>query len=158
MIRDFNITAVSDQEIDMLHFLVDEFVLSHGSLQFRDNYWPGAQDWFQRINHEENSKLLAARSHGRIIGFVVGQIQDNGPLLSPERIGYGGIMVVAEEFRSTGIGDAMWNAMKHWFLSRGIEQVETYTEPGNTVAENFWEKRGFSTFMHRRKCHIGEHE
>jgi hypothetical protein len=43
-------------------------------------------------------------------------------------------MVVAREFRKKGKGDALWNAMKDWFLRKGIVQVETYTEFGNAVA------------------------
>jgi GNAT superfamily N-acetyltransferase len=60
-------------------------------------------------------------------------------------------MVVAREFRKKGIGDALWNAMKDWFLRKGIVQVETYAECGNAVAENFWENQGFSIFLNRRR-------
>jgi GNAT superfamily N-acetyltransferase len=157
MLGDVTITSLADEEIDLLHYLMDEFVLSHGSLRFRDNYWPLARDWLLRVNNEENSQVLAAKSDGRIIGFAVGQILDNGPLLFPEKIGYGGIMVVAREFREEGIRNALWSAMKDWFLRKGIVQVETYTECGNAVAETFWENHGFSIFLNRRKCCIGEH-
>jgi GNAT superfamily N-acetyltransferase len=157
MVPDVVITSLHDEEIDLLHYLVDEFVLSHSSLRFRDDYWSLVRDWLLRVKNEENAQVLAAKSGGRIIGFTVGQILDNGPLLYPERIGYGGIMVVAAEFRNGGIGDALWQRMKDWFLRKGIEQVETYTECGNTVAENFWENHGFSIFLNRRRCRIAEH-
>jgi GNAT superfamily N-acetyltransferase len=157
MLGDVTITSLSNVEIDSLHYLVDEFVLSHGSLRFRDNYWAPVRDWLLRLKNDENSRVLAAKSNGRIIGFAVGQILDNGPLLYPERIGYGSIMVVAAEFRNSGIGDALWLGMKDYFLRKGIEQVEIYTECGNTVAETFWENRGFSIFLNRRKCSIAEH-
>lgn len=157
MIPDITITGLADEEVDLLRCLVDEFVLSHSSFRYKDNYWSTVRDWLLRTNKGEHSRVLAAKSEGRIVGFAVGQILDNGPLLFPERIGYGPIMVVATGSRKGGIGDALWKAMKDWFLGKGIEQVETYTECGNTVAENFWENHGFSVFLHRRKCRIGPH-
>ena len=157
MVRDITITGLADEEIDLLHYLVDEFILSLSSLRFRDNYWSLFRDWLLRVKNEKNSRVLTAKSGGRIIGFAVGQVVNNGPMLFPEKIEYGGIMVVATEFRKGGIGDALWNTMKEWFLQKGIGQVETYTECGNTVAENFWENHGFSIFLNRRRCRIAEH-
>ena len=64
-------------------------------------------------------------------------------------------MVIAPEFRKEGIGDALWNAMREWFVSKSIEQVETFTEV--EICEDFWESHGFSAFLHKRRCHVVEH-
>ena len=149
------ITDLLDNEIDLLHYLVDEFILSHRTLPFRDNHWPVFRDWLLKIN-KDDSKLFAARSDKRIVGFAVCHILDNSPLLFPEKIGYVRVMIISSEFRQDGIGNALWNSMKSWFLSKGIEQVELYTEHNNTVAEAFWKKQGFITFLHRRKFCINE--
>jgi ribosomal protein S18 acetylase RimI-like enzyme len=156
VVRDITITDLADEEIDLLRSLVDEFVLSHSSLRFRVDHWFLARDWLLRIKDEENSRVLTAKSVGRIVGFAVGRIVNNGPLLFPEKIGSANIIVVATEFRKSGIGNALWNAMEDWFLLKGIGQVEVYTECGNTVAENFWKNQGFSIFMNRRRCRIDE--
>jgi ribosomal protein S18 acetylase RimI-like enzyme len=156
MTTNITITDLLDDEIDLLQYLVDEFVLSHRSLPFSDNHWSVFKDWLLTIRKEENSKLLAVRSDERIIGFAVCHILDNSPLLFPEKIGYVRVMIIAGDFRRCGTGKALWNSMKDWFLSKGIEQVELYTEHNNAVAEIFWENHGFVTFLHRRKCHIGQ--
>ena len=157
MNEDVAIAGLADDEIDLLHSLMDEFVSSHASLQYRDNYWPLLRGWLLKIKNEEDSRLLVARFDGKIIGFALAQIKDNDPLLLPEKIGYGHIMVIAPEFRKEGIGDALWNAMREWFVSKSTEQVETFTEVGNAPAEDFWESHGFSAFLHKRRCHVVEH-
>jgi ribosomal protein S18 acetylase RimI-like enzyme len=155
MANNIRITDVHDDEIDLLHCLVDEFVSSHEPLPFRDNHWSVFREWLSTVKKEE-SKLFAVRSGQRIIGFSVCHILDNSPLLYPEKIGYVRVMIIGSDFRRDGVGSALWNGMKDWFLSKGIEQVELYTEYQNAVADAFWEKHGFTTFLHRRKCLISD--
>jgi len=147
-------TTLPEEEIDLLQNLVDQFVSSHGSLHFRGNYWPSFQNWISRIKKDGNSIVLAAKSCGKVVGFAIGTIVDNGPLLFPGRIGYINLMVVSQESRRRGIGDALWNGLKDWFLSKGIQEIELYTERGNVDSEIFWERHGFWTFLNRRRVQI----
>lgn len=156
MAHSVSLSELSDHEVDMMRSLVDEFVLSHRSFRFREDYWSACREWLLKLNGLESSRVIVAKSEGKIVGFAVGQILDNGPLLSPEKIGYGSIMVVEKHFRKEGMGSALWRTMKDWFLEKGVVQVEIYTERGNTIAESFWEKQGFPVFLHRRRCFIGE--
>ena len=151
-----SISELSDRDVDMLRSLVDEFVLSHRSFRFREDYWSPCREWLLKLNGLESSRVIVASSEAKIIGFAVGQILDNGPLLSLEKIGYGSIMVVEKQHRKEGIGSVLWKTMKDWFLEKGVVQVETYTECGNSGAESFWEKQGFPVFLNRRLCRIGD--
>jgi ribosomal protein S18 acetylase RimI-like enzyme len=148
------ITTLPEEEIDLLQNLVDQFVSSHRSLHFRGDYWPSFQNWLSRTNKDENSIVLAAKSSGKVVGFAIGTIMDNGPLLFPERIGYINLMVVSHKSRRKGIGDALWNGLKDRFLSKGIQEIELYTERGNVASETFWERLGFWTFLNRRRVQI----
>ncbi len=155
MIENFTISALIDDEVDALQHLMDNFVTSHPSFQYRDDYWPPTRDWLLRLNNNKQSAVLVAKADRGAIGFVAGQILDNAPWLYPEKIGYGALIVVGKEYRKRGAGDMLWGAIKDWFLEKGIMQVDTFTECGNAVAESFWEKRGFARSVDRRKCYIG---
>ncbi len=101
---------------------------------------------------------MGAVSNSNIVGFVVGQILDNAPFLSPDKFGYGAIMVVARDHQRQGIGDALWKATKDWFSRKGIVEVQTFTECGNVSAETFWENRGFTPYVNRRRHCIGKRQ
>lgn len=154
MAHDLVITDLKDDEIDLLQCLVDEFVLSHGSIRYKDNYWSLLRGWLLRIKNEEDACVLVAKLGPKIVGFVVTQIKNSDPLLLPEKVGYGHMMVVATEFRCEGAGEALWNTTKEWLMLKGIEQVETFTEIGNRAAEDFWAKRGLTPFMQKRRCYL----
>jgi hypothetical protein len=88
MDTEITVAELVETEIDLLHPLLDEFVLSHGSLRFRDNYWPRYREWLLKGKNPENSRVLVAKFDGRIVGLAEGRIVDTGPILLPERIGY----------------------------------------------------------------------
>lgn len=134
--------------------LVDEFVRTHKSLSFRTNYWQSFCDYLKTSHTAENILSLCAKINDHTVGFVIGVIQDTGPLIAPERVGYVSIMVVDRKHRTKGIGNALWTELRKWFLSKDIKHFELYTEFGNTLSGSFWKNRGFNTFLERRRQQI----
>lgn len=148
------IAPVCREDIDALFPLVDEFISDHRALCFRKHFRHTFREWIRMLLKDENALVSAAKIDGELIGVTVGILQDNGPLLSPERIGYVSIMVVASKFRRIGVGNSLWNCMKEWFLSKGVRDVELYTQSGNDPAAAFWASKGFGVFLERRRLHI----
>ena len=97
---------------------------------------------------------MCATFENNLVGFVVGIIHENGPLLSPDRIGYVSIMVVDKKNRRSGIGESLWNELRNWFVSKSVTYFELYTEIGNELSSSFWINRGFDTFLERRRAII----
>ena len=152
MLKDqIKIKRIKKEDIDSLRPLADEFIRTHGSITFRDDYWSSFRGWLNTLGIREDIQCLCAKINDDIVGFVIGIIQDNGPLLSPERIGYVSIMVVDRNHRNKGIGNALWRELRYWFLSRDIKHFELYTEFGNSLSGSFWKNRGFSIFLERRR-------
>ncbi|MDO8478276.1 MAG: GNAT family N-acetyltransferase [Candidatus Rokubacteria bacterium] len=145
------VATLSDEHLDSLHPLVDEFASTHRSLRFKDAYWTSFRDGLVKKRSDQETRALTAEVDGELSGFALATIQENGPLVMPERIGYVSLIVVAPKSRRTGVGDALWNGMRDWFLSRGIRDVELYTEVGNDLSNAFWERRGFTAFLVRRR-------
>lgn len=150
------IAALSGEEIDALPPLVDEFVSTHRSWRFREAYWSSLRDCLLKSLKDENTLMRSAKVDGRLVGFALPTIQDHGPLLAPERIGYVSLIVVSQESRRTRVGNTLWNSMQAWFLAQGIRDVELYTEVGNELATAFWERLGFTPFLERRRRRLTE--
>ncbi len=145
------IGIIREQDFDCLRPLVDEFIQTHRSLFFRSDYWSSFCDWLKRSEISDKILPLRAKIDDDTVGFVIGVIQDNGPLISPEKVGYVTIMVVDRNHRAKGIGNALWTELRRWFLSKNIEHFELYTEFGNSLSGSFWRNRGFDTFLERRR-------
>lgn len=137
--------------IDELKPLVDQFVQSQKSIPFRDNYWELFQEWFTEVIDKDDAICLTAELNGRIAGFILGDIRDNVPILTPGQIGHVSVLIVDNDVRLNGIGSSLWDAMREWFILRGITAFELYTDYGNRVSGPFWQKRGFKTFVERRR-------
>lgn len=138
-------------EVDDLKPLVEAFVAAHPSFPFRPDYWVLLREWLlQRLN--DNGPIQLVARHGDlIVGYVLGLVQDTGPLIGPGKVGYVSLIVVAPAFRRAGIGSAMWDALKSRYASDGIQVIELFTESGNPVSNAFWERRGFKPLMIRRR-------
>jgi ribosomal protein S18 acetylase RimI-like enzyme len=103
---------------------------------------------------DQDTLALAAHVDGKLSGFAVASIQENGPLLAPARFSYVGLIVVARDARRARIREALWRRMREWFLSTGLDEVQLYTEVGNELSNGFWDRREFRSFLTRRRRRI----
>jgi ribosomal protein S18 acetylase RimI-like enzyme len=149
--RQVRIKEIQYKNIKSLGPLVDEFISTHQSLSFRENYWDSFCSWLAKSLENENVLPFCATIDEKVVGFIIGIIQENGVLLAPERVGYVSIMVVDSNHRRTGIGHALWKELRECFLSKGITYFELYTETGNNLSGPFWKNSGFSPFLERRR-------
>ena len=145
------IDIINQMELESLRPLVDEFIRTHNSFNFRPDYWESFFEWLNASQTSKDILSLYAKIGVNTVGFVIGIVQKNGPLIFPEKLGYVSIMVVDKAHRGMGIGTALWTELRSWFLSKDIEHLELYTEFGNSLSSTFWENRGFTTFLERRR-------
>jgi ribosomal protein S18 acetylase RimI-like enzyme len=145
------IETLRSEDVDSLQPLVKEFVQTHQSLRFRENHWSAFRDWFLKGLNNANFLCLLAKMDGEIVGFIVGDIRDNVPLLSPDKVGHVSVLVIDNSARTRGIGGSLWENMRSWFTSKGVDYFELYTEHGNKLSGPFWNKRGFQVFLEKRR-------
>ena len=134
--------------------MVDQFVSANKALTFRPDYRDAFSDSARKVLEETDAVIFVAEEKGELIGLIAGRIIDNGPIIIPEKIGYVGTTVVLSKYRRKGIAKALWERLKEWFVSKGIEEAQLYVVPDNDEAGGFWESRGFNIFLERWKKRI----
>jgi ribosomal protein S18 acetylase RimI-like enzyme len=101
------------------------------------------QNWLGR----DDMAIFVAEStvrEGHLIGYIVGSIADNPPWLTPERYGYVSDLAVDSHGKASGIGRNLFDALKGWFLERGIAHVEARVPHRHPIAQAFWRALGAS--------------
>ena len=142
--------------VDLLGPLVDEFISSQMLLSFRPDYQDAFRIWIQRLSKDPDAAIFVARDESDIIGIAVGTIIENGPLVSPDRIGYIPILVVSSKCRRKGAGGKLWEMLKTWFSSKEVSEIQLYTAIDSDESQNFWESFGFAVILERRRKWIGK--
>lgn len=140
------IRPAQEKDLDAIAALWMELVQYHREL---DTDMPvaardGAERYAERIRHALDSthlKVYVAEVDDQVIGYVLGMIIDLLPeTFREERAGMVADICVRQAYRSQGIGSALMDALKAWFVLRGVDHYEWYVAASNQSGIVFWEK------------------
>lgn len=132
--------------------LITEFVASHSNhLHFNDNFVNIFEENMKQTKDSKLEAVFVASESSKPVGLITGVVNNNPPLLQPEKIGYIPILVVLTDYRRRAIGLNLFLALKEWFETVGISQIELYTLLDNPSAKGFWESVGFGAYLERRR-------
>ncbi|TKJ29672.1 MAG: hypothetical protein CEE40_07465 [Chloroflexi bacterium B3_Chlor] len=96
--------------------------------------------------------FVAEASGGEgLVGYTVGKIVDNKPFALPE-FGYVGCLHVDEAWRAHGVGRVLSVTIKDWFRAEGLDAAQVDVSHRNSIAQRFWERRGFTNFLDHLWC------
>lgn len=125
----------------------------HRSLDSRFTIAPDGQKKYVRHVHEmirsSNARVLVAESidSGRIIAYVMGELQARPPIALPGLYGFVSDICVAQSSRNQGIGRALYQELRQWFVTRKAIAVELYIAEANPAALAFWHEMGLHPFL-----------
>lgn len=123
---------------------VGEGVIKDGVLVARPAA-DGREKWMKYINqHIQDDSFAevwkAVSEDGSIVGFCVADIEDDGD--AP--FGMVCDVLVKEDYRGHGAGEALLNTAIAWLRSRGIKDIYLESGKNNHAAHSFFKKRGFT--------------
>mgnify|MGYP001028751713 CR=1 FL=1 len=95
----------------------------------------------------EKAEIFIAEIDGKIIGYSFIEISTYPPVFKREEYGRISDVVVTDEHRRKGIGQALFNTSMKWFSKKGMNRVELRVAYQNNQARGFWEKMGFKPVM-----------
>jgi ribosomal protein S18 acetylase RimI-like enzyme len=91
--------------------------------------------------------ILVAESDEQVVGMMIGTLHDPYPVFEPERFGFVADAVVAPVARRTGVGRALFDALKTWFRQQGVSHVQLEVGHLNPTSQAFWRAMGCSGYM-----------
>ncbi|HXF81329.1 MAG TPA: GNAT family N-acetyltransferase [bacterium] len=121
-------------------------------------HWPREYGAYLRtLISRDDALAVIARDEGQIIGYAIGRITALPPFFERRYRGYIHDVYVRHPFRRRGIARRMVQEILRWLRDRGVPLVEL-TVAANNDAVGFWQRLGFSIYMHQMKLELGEEE
>ena len=99
--------------------------------------------WMRRTAGNEDGAFFVAEDGGQVIGFVLGQIQEEYAMYRTGRYGMVHDLWVEPEHRRKGLAKALMLAALDHFRRAGIGQVRLDSAAGNGAAQRLFAECGF---------------
>lgn len=99
--------------------------------------------WLSGLTEDPASIFLVAVMDSRVIGYLVGTVDQAVPIYRVAQYGYIRDLWVEEEYRGAGIGQKLVHAALERFMALGVEQVRLETATANASARAFFATCGF---------------
>ena len=96
---------------------------------------------------DDESIVLVAEQEDRIVGYVYAAVEPLSWKELRDECGYIHDLLVADEARRTGVGDALLSRAIEWLKARGMPRVVLGTAAQNETARRLFERRGFRATM-----------
>ena len=117
---------------------------------------PAGETWARRRRQydgwlaDEGSFVLLARRDGRAVGYTLVHIAEGDETYATgERLAEIETLVVAAGERDAGVGGLLFDAAVEELGRLGVDDLMVGYMDGNEAARRFYERRGFTPFVHR---------
>lgn len=151
---DFTVRPGKESDLPEMLRLWREMMDFHARLEPRFRPLPapaGEQAWAayleQGIWPSEDWCVLVAEKDGRLIGQIMGAMREAVPVFEPERYGYVTDIVVDPSARRSGVGRALFEALKSWFHDRGASHLQLAVAHHNPASQAFWRAMGCTDYL-----------
>lgn len=137
--------------------LWDEFIEYHKKLTKRefkmvDNAPKVWMEFFEKHVRARTRKAIVAEYNGKIIGYLLGFIEKNPPILNDSHHAFICDLAVTEIWRNKGIGTELMDEFVKWVKEKGMKEVLLYVVPENKNAIKLYENFNYKTiFQSMRK-------
>ncbi|MGQ0548465.1 MAG: GNAT family N-acetyltransferase [Armatimonadota bacterium] len=102
------------------------------------------------LGRDDALAVVAIRT-GRLIGYGVGRISLLPGFFERRRRGYIHDLVTRERYRNRGVGGRLVETLLAWMRGEDVTIVELTVAVRNPQAVAFWERLGFTSYMHHLK-------
>lgn len=101
----------------------------------------------QKALRDENFQVLVAVEGRQVIGYVMGYIGQNPPILARPRFGFIADLCVTHSRRRRGVGERLVREICRWFRLRGLDNVQMNVAHNNPLSQAFWRKMGGTDYL-----------
>ncbi len=130
-----------------------ELMQFHRSLDMRFDYAPEAEHKYVRhvleMMRSRDARVLVAEDllSGQLVGYLMGELQTRSISPVPGTYGFIADAFVREEWRQRGVGTALFEEIRRWFVSRKAMAIELYVAEANPMGQSFWQTLGMEPYI-----------
>lgn len=95
------------------------------------------------LSASSHSCLFVAEWEGEVVGFLSGELREGSPAFKPKSWAAVEDVYVVPDHRSSGIGNALFEAFQEWARKKGADGLSLQVAAGNARARKFYEELGF---------------
>lgn len=110
--------------------------------------------WMEEHLASDRSEILVADDGGRVVGYALGTILENPPVVPHQFYGYFSDLAVTASGRRRGIGTRLTEALHAWFRSRRLPYVQVNVAARNDGARAFWRRAGYGEFVEQLRMEL----
>jgi ribosomal protein S18 acetylase RimI-like enzyme len=118
---------------------------------FREPIEEGYGNWLsQELQNRKALVMVAvktARGKSKVLGYAYARLEGRDYNRLMDACGFLHDIVVAEEARGSGVGEAILEGVAEWMTQRGAPRLILETAAANETAQRFFRKRGFRPTM-----------
>ena len=130
-----------------------EMMNLHAALDERFQPAPeGEKQWGEVLRswlRDDDCCVLVADAEGQLVGYIIGMMRVNPPVLLPPTYGLVSDVCVDPAWRQQGIGRRLFEALKDWFRDKELLSGQLNVAHGNPVSQAFWRAVGCEDYMDR---------
>ena len=149
------IERLDPARLDELEPLWDALMARHaevwGLLPMREPHhsWTLRRGQYEGWLADEGSFILVARRDGEPIGYLMVDVDEGDETyVTGERVARIETLVVAAGERDAGVGGLLFDAAMTELERLGVDDLFVGYMDGNEAARRFYERRGFTPFVH----------
>jgi ribosomal protein S18 acetylase RimI-like enzyme len=96
-----------------------------------------------------NARVLVAEyiETGEVVAYIMGELQSRPPIALPGLYGFISDICVQVTWRNQGVGRALFQELRRWFVTRKAIAIELYIAESNPAALAFWAEMGMKPFL-----------
>ena len=125
----------------------------HAALDERFRPAPdGEEHWATVLRswlRDDDACVLVADAEGQLVGYIVGMMRENPPVLLPPTYGLVSDICVHPAWRQQGIGRRLFEGLQDWFREKELSTVHLNVAHFSPVSQAFWRAMGCEDFMDR---------
>lgn len=147
--------AFADTDLDVLEPLWRSLMDRHREvwelvpMRSYEDSWPRRRAQYREWLAAPGSFVLVARRHGQLLGYaVVGIHEADETYATRERLAEIHTLAVLPGERDRGLGATLMEQVERRLLADGVTDVLVGTMHGNDAAQRFYERRGYTPFVH----------
>jgi ribosomal protein S18 acetylase RimI-like enzyme len=151
---DFTVRPGTEEDIPAVLRLWREMMDHHARLEPRFEPLPspaGEDAWEKHLREDiwgkQDWHIVVAEADGQVVGMMIGTLRDPYPVFKPERYGFVADAVVSSAARRSGVGRALFEALKAWFRQQRVSHLELVVAHANPASQAFWRAMGCTDFM-----------